>query len=121
MVRGLEFDTTDEIMMDGGDYEREPKPTPERVVATLLVFAWIIAAYHISGLPLAIRATLIFGFPLLFIWLPGILVRIAGSGSRRGLDVDVPVSEFVIRLVGWTVIVGVPVAWLAFSSAVTRR
>jgi hypothetical protein len=121
MVRGLKFDTTDEIMMDGGDYEREPRPTPERVVATLLVFAWIIAAYHISGLPLAIRATLIFGFPLLFIWLPGVLVRIAGSGSRKGLDVDVPVSEFVIRLVGWAVIVGVPVAWLAFSSVVTRR
>ncbi len=107
-------------MMDGGDYEIEPKPTPERVVATLLVVVWVIAAYHISGLPLAIRATLLFGFPLLFIWLPGILVRIAGAGSRKGLDVDVPVSKFAVRLVGWAVIVGVPVAWLAFSSAVPQ-
>lgn len=107
-------------MMDGGDYAREPKPTPERLAATLLVVAWVITAFHIGGLPLAIRATLVFGFPLLFIWLPGILVRVAGAGARKGLDTDAPVSEFVLRLVGWAVIVGVPAAWLAFSSAVTR-
>lgn len=107
--------------MDGGDYANESKPTPERVVATLLVMVWVIAAFCIGGLPLAIRATLLFGFPLLFIWLPGILVKIAGAGSRKGVDADLPVSEFVLRLVGWVVILGVPAAWLVFSSAVARR
>jgi hypothetical protein len=104
-------------MMDGGDYAREPKPTLERMAATLLVVAWVITAFHIGGLPLAIRATLLFLFPLLFIWLPGILARVAGEGSRKGFDVGVPVSEFAVRLVGWAVIIGVPAAWLVFSSA----
>lgn len=72
---------------------------------------------RLGGLPLAIRATLLFGFPLLFIWLPGILVGIAGAGDRKWLDAGVPVSEFAVRLVGWAVIVGVPAAWRVFSQA----
>lgn len=108
-------------MMDGGDYLKEPRPTLERIVATLLVAAWIITAFCIGGLPLAIRATLLFLFPLTFIWLPAILVRIAGAGARKWLDPDAPVSEFAVRLVGWAVIIGVPAAWLVFSSAGVGR
>lgn len=60
-----------EAMTGGGDYTREPRPTLERFVASLLVAARVITAFHLGGLPLAIRATLLFGFPFLFIWLPG--------------------------------------------------
>jgi len=104
-----------EAMMDGGELTRQPTPSPERVVATLLVAGWAATAFHIGGLTLAIRSTVLFGFPLLFIWLPGILVRVAGAGCRKWLDTDVPVSEFAVRLVGWAVIIGVPAAWWVFS------
>ena len=71
-------------MMDGGDYAREPKPTLERMAATLLVVAWVITAFHIGGLPLAIRATVLFLFPCCSSGCPEFWCGLPERGPARG-------------------------------------
>jgi len=97
--------------MDDDNYTPAWRFTLERIVATLLVAAWVGTGFFIGGLPLAIRAVLLFMVPLSFILLPDILVRIAGVATRKSLAPDTLINELALRLVAWTVIIGVPAAW----------
>ena len=99
--------------MDDGEYERSIKATPERIIASLLVATWIVSAYLIFGLPLAIRTFVFYLFPLAFIWVPEFMVRLP-SMSRRYPTPSEPVLPNALRLAGWLVILGIPVVWAAF-------
>jgi hypothetical protein len=97
------------------DYASERRITVERVIAGLCVLAWMSVAFRMGGIPLAVRAGILFMVPLSFIWMPGLMSRIAGVASKKSLEPDYPVGSFVLRLVGWFVILGVPAAWFIFS------
>lgn len=92
--------------------------TLERVLAVVLVLTWIVLAARFGGLALAIRAILLFQVPLVFVWMPELMARIAGVASRKSLQPGVIVSAMAVRLVGWVVILGVPLAWWGFSRMV---
>ena len=100
--------------MEDGDYKKVSLITPERLVATVLVALWIFIALSIGRLPLAVRAFLTFMIPLTMVWLPDLLARIALCGDRWRRDFSPPASAMIVRIVAWSVILGVPVAWLLF-------
>ncbi len=101
--------------MNDADYAKERIFTPERMIAGGLFVAWIAIAFRIGGLPLAVRAFLLLMVPLAFIWVPGFMYRIAGIAAKESLAQDMPVAPSVLRVTGWAVMLGVPVAWLVFS------
>ena len=108
-------------MPETTEYLPSHKLTMERVIAATLVALWIGIAAVIGGLPLAIRATLFFFYPLAFVWLPEVLVGLAGKASRGSLQTNVVVSGFVIRVIGWCMILGIPIVWVFFSNTFSAR
>jgi hypothetical protein len=101
--------------MNEPDYQRSNIATTERIVATILVAAWIICAFMIGGHVLAIRAAILFMVPLSFIWMPDIFARIATLDDKWNRQFIPKASKFSVRLIGWFVIVGVPAVWIAFQ------
>ncbi len=67
-----------------GDYEPDVRVTPERIVATLLVIAWIIIAFHELGPRRAFGVGFLFLLPLTMVWIPGLMANLASQG--RNLD-----------------------------------
>ncbi len=106
--------------MDDGEYKRERPVTNERLLASLLVLLWIGLAGRMGGLALAIRAFLFVMVPLAMIWLPQLFARIALRDSRWERDFSPPPSAFVLRVLAWSVILGVPSAWFLFQRVVHR-
>jgi len=102
-------------MANDPEYASEKRITFERVVATLLVLLWCGIAFYIGRIPLAVRAGVLFMVPLSFVWMPDLMIRIAGVASKKSLEPGYPVSPFALRLVGWFFILGVPAAWFIFS------
>jgi len=101
--------------MNDGEYASVHILTKERILAGSLVISWLCIAYHIGGLVLAVRAFVLFMLPLTFVWLPDLMSRIAGIATKKSLAPDPPVIPAVLRFTGWSVILGVPLAWLVFS------
>jgi len=106
-------------MSEDDNYAPNCQVTPERIVASLLVVVWVVVAFRIGALPLALRAVIVFLFPLLFVWIPELMARIAGVADKKSLSPDVAVLPQVIRWIGWFVIVGVPVSWWIMARAAT--
>lgn len=76
--------------MNDANYQRSRIATPERIVAVIFVTAWIICAFVIGGLVLAIRAALLFMIPLTLVCMPDLFARMrhsmpngTGSSSRE--------------------------------------
>ena len=101
--------------MDGPDYEPDSRVTAERVVASVIVAGCILGMLVAWGSLMAIRAAVFFMVPLTLIWIPDILSRTATLDSKWNRQLEAPPTQFSIRLIAWTVILGVPAAWLAFS------
>ncbi|NQX01292.1 hypothetical protein HQ447_11595 [bacterium] len=100
-------------MNDDENYARSVVATPERIAASVLVAAWIGAAFFFSGLPDALRVAVFYLVPLTFIWIPTLMARLdIGSYQNPGPRVATPANA--LRLVGWLAIVGVPLTWAAF-------
>ena len=97
------------------DYEPDTRATPERIAASAIVAGSVISVLVFYGWPLAIRASFIFMIPLTMVWFPDILVRVATFDNRWNRQLEAPASRFSIRLIAWSVILGVPAAWIIFS------
>ena len=103
--------------MNDSDYQRSRIATPERIVASIFVTAWILCAFVIGGYVLAIRAALLFMIPLALVCMPDLLARIATLDAKWNRQFIPRASTLMIRLIGWLVIIGVPVSWMAFRFA----
>lgn len=102
--------------MNDADYQRDRLITAERLLASLLVLLWIgLAAWKLGGLVPAFRAFLLFMIPLAMIWLPQLFARIALRDDKWNRDFSPPPSAFVVRVLSWVVILGVPLAWFVFG------
>ena len=101
--------------MNEPDYEPDTRVTPERIAASVIVAGSVISAFALFGWILAIRASVLFMIPLTMIWLPDILIRVATLDAKWNRQLEAPASIFSIRLIAWTVILGVPAAWFIFS------
>ena len=101
--------------MNEPDYEPDSRVTPERIAASAIVAGSVISVLALYGWPLAIRASLLFMIPLTMVWLPDILIRDATLDTKCNRQLEAPASRFSIRLIAWTVILGVPAAWIIFS------
>ena len=101
--------------MNDGEYASERIFTISRLLSGTLVIVWIVIAYRIGGLNLAMRAFLLFMIPLTFVWIPELMSRIAGIATRESLAPDTSVGPAVLRFTGWSVLLGVPLAWRVFS------
>jgi hypothetical protein len=100
-------------MMDGGDYSKELQVTPERLIAAVLVLLWIGLAYRIGGSGLAVRASILYGICLTFIWIPDLMARLVNQPCRKYGPALAPLQGMGLRIVAWVLIVGIP-AWWAF-------
>lgn len=103
-------------MMDGGKYSSGVQVTPERILATLLVLLWIGLAYRSGGPGLAVRALVLHGICLTFIWIPDLMARLVNQPCRKYGPAAAPVHGKGLRIVAWLLILGVPAAWLIFAA-----
>lgn len=104
-------------MGDGANYEPALKPSRGTVMALVLVMIWTVMAFFIGGLPLAVRALVLFMFPLIFVWIPDVVGRAAtirGSSRLEGCPLPWGVHPKVIRSAGWLFILGIPAVWYVF-------
>lgn len=101
-------------MMDGGKYSRGVQVSTERLLATLLVLLWTGLAYRIGGPGLAVRASILYGICLAFIWIPDLMARLVNQPCRKYGPIAAPVNGKGLRIVAWLLIAGVP-AWWAFA------
>ncbi|MEN8694519.1 MAG: hypothetical protein ABF334_06910 [Akkermansiaceae bacterium] len=106
--------------MNDANYQRSRIATPGRIVAVIFVTVWIICAFLIGGLVLAIRAALLFMIPLTLVCMPDLFARIATFDAKWKRQLVPRASALMIRLLGWLVIIGVSVAWIAFHFALQR-
>jgi len=100
-------------MMDGGKYSNGVPVTPERILATLLVLLWIGLAFRIGGPGPLVRAAVLFGICLAFIWIPDLMARLVNQPCRKYGPSAAPVQGKGLRIVAWLLIAGIP-AWWAF-------
>lgn len=105
-------------MMDGGKYAPEITPTAEKTVASVIVGAWLVLAYHYRGFELAIQALRLLFIPLAMVWIPELMARLVNLKSSSDLTPPTPAVASSIRIIGWFVILGVP-AWWTFVLATT--
>ncbi len=103
--------------MNDADYDRCKIVTTERIVASILVTSWVACAFVIGGISLAVRAGLLFMLPLAFIWLPDLFAKIATLDVDLESQISPKTSPFMIRLVAWLIIIGVPASWFVFRTA----
>jgi hypothetical protein len=89
----------------------------ERGIALALVAIWATAAYFIGGPPLAMRAALLFSFPLAFIWLPEVMAKAQASSRHEGFRLEGGVMPAVMKWMGWFMLLGVPAVWGIFGWA----
>jgi hypothetical protein len=97
-----------------GKYASERWLTKERIIAALIVSAWIWKAFLTGGVPLAIRAGLFFMIPLSFVLIPELMARIAGVASKESLQPDMMTSSTILKWIGWLLILSVPLIWFLF-------
>lgn len=86
----------------------------ERGIALALVVIWATAAYFIGGPPLAMRAALLFSFPLAFIWLPEVMAKLQVSQRHGGFHPQGSMVPAVMKWMGWFMLLGVPTVWGIF-------
>jgi len=90
-------------------------PLNHPATPSVIVAGTVIGVLAFGGYVLAIRASVLFMVPLTMIWLPDILIRVATLDTKWNRQLEPTASQFSIRLIAWTVILGVPAAWLVFS------
>lgn len=105
-------------MMDGGKYAPEITPTAGKIVASVIVAGWIFLAWHHDGLELAGWALRLLLIPLAMVWIPDLMARLTNIRTSGDLVPPSPWVASSIRIIGWFVILGVPV-WWAFVLATT--
>lgn len=98
-------------MMDGGKYAPEITPTVEKFVASVIVGGWLVLAYRYRGFELAIQALRLLFVPLAMVWIPELMARLVNVQSSSDLTPPTPAVAFSIRIIGWFVILAVPVWW----------
>ena len=81
--------------MDDGEYARERIVTVEKMMAGFLVLAWILIGLCLGGIPLAVRATLVFMWPLALVWMPNLMAKISGVASRKSLSPEDQISGVI--------------------------
>ena len=98
--------------------------TAGKVVATVLVVTWIVTAFFIGGFPTAIRVAIFFMAPLLIIWIPDLMAKLAENKSvstrLEGAPMPWGISPVILTFVAWLVILGVPAVW-GMLHLMTRR
>ncbi|GAA5122486.1 hypothetical protein JIN84_10085 [Luteolibacter yonseiensis] len=90
----------------------------ERGIALGLVVLWAVIAFFIGGPVLAMRAVLVFSFPLAFIWLPEVMAKLQASERHEGFRLEGGVMPAVMKWMGWFILLGVPAVWGIFWWAI---
>lgn len=109
-------------MGDGAKYEPALKPGRGTVIAAALVAVWAVMAFFIGGLPLAVRALILFMFPLIFVWIPDVVGRAAtirASSRWEGCPLPWGIHPKLMRYAGWLFILGIPAVWSAYYFSLT--
>lgn len=86
----------------------------ERSIALTLVIIWVGSAFYMGGMQLAMRALFLFSFPLVFIWLPEVMVKAQVSKRHEGFRMEGGVMPTVMKWMGWFLLLGVPAVWGIF-------
>ncbi len=97
--------------MDGGKYAPEITPSAEKVVASVIVGGGLALAWLHDGFSLAADAFQTLFIPLVMIWIPEQLARFVTLRPDDDLTPLSPRATLAIRLIGWFVILGVPIWW----------